>query len=905
MASSSLILIAIAVSCFMLIAGFSICYDGVDRFSDRGYEVGESPIQADIEYSGWQSLGSSEATLADGIITFPLDGSILNTSSFEANWTNATISFEVDHYELHVDSSSWWLLGNETSFLLPPLSEGEHTLWLRAFNETGEYEEDSLTFTTDTHSPQLSILSPQEGQCFNQTTVTISWSADDSGTGIDHFEMSVDGGPWASIGLVTEFVLPPLADGDHVIRLKAMDMANNTAMDDVSFIVDIDDPIVRFINPSDGDQINTSSFTMEWEGFASSSDVDRYELRVDTRSWMILGGIETFVLPMLAEGMHEAEITLYDNAGNTASDILEFNIDTVLPTLSIQCPEEMQMFNTSGIYAQWQGDDDNSGIDHYEIGIDDCIWVSVEMNQTFALPKLADGNHSLAIKVIDRAGNSYTESKMFIIDTLDPVVEIVYPTDATNWNKTFIEVIWNGSDTGSGIDYYEVQLDSSNWTTVGMNNSHPLTLLSEGEHLFSVRVWDRIGNSANDSVNFTVTTTIPVLEILSPEEDSIFNNTTVSVEWSASDPGTGISYIEVRLDQGNWTNVGENMSHTFSDLEEGTHTVTVVVHNNAGRFTSGSVDFLVDSISPELIIENPVDGSMLTNNSIFVEFTVTDPGEDCSGVSHCLIRIDNSSWMEAMIGTPYELPRLADGNHTIWLWAFDIAGNSAGSNSTFLIDTLPPSIEIISPVNGSMSRSSEIEFRWLGNDSGSGINQYEMYVDESLKASLESNGSAFVEMGEGLYEISIIAYDLAGNSAIDTIVIRVDTVPPTLRIVTPMSGTLITNTSTMVIWSCDDQNSCLNHFEIMINENDWIYIGMNPTYVLEGLEPGNLSIAVKAVDNAGNEAYDFVDATVAQLDDEQGFDLFGEYWWILTIIGGVVGLSIVFLIRRGRSGPKK
>ncbi|MHA1366972.1 MAG: Ig-like domain-containing protein [Candidatus Heimdallarchaeota archaeon] len=71
-------------------------------------------------------------------------------------------------------------------------------------------------------------------------------------------------------------------------------------------------------------------------------------------------------------------------------------------------------------------------------------------------------------------------------------------------------VTWSGSDSGSGIDYYEAQIDGGTWINKGTGTSHTFTGLIDGAHTVNVRAWDNAGNDATDSTTFTVDTSIVV-----------------------------------------------------------------------------------------------------------------------------------------------------------------------------------------------------------------------------------------------------------------------------------------------------------------------------------------------------------------------------------------------------------
>ncbi len=89
-------------------------------------------------------------------------------------------------------------------------------------------------------------------------------------------------------------------------------------------------------------------------------------------------------------------------------------------------------------------------------------------------------------------------------DTTPPTVSITSPADGATVTSSSVVVTWTGSDSGSGISYYETRIDSGSWINKGTSTSHTYTGLADGAHVVDVRAWDVAGNSATDSHTFIV-----------------------------------------------------------------------------------------------------------------------------------------------------------------------------------------------------------------------------------------------------------------------------------------------------------------------------------------------------------------------------------------------------------------
>ncbi len=93
-------------------------------------------------------------------------------------------------------------------------------------------------------------------------------------------------------------------------------------------------------------------------------------------------------------------------------------------------------------------------------------------------------------------------------DTTPPTVSISSPGSGATVTTADVAVSWSGSDADSGIDYYEVRMDSGSWINKGTGTSHTFTGLADGSHTAEVRALDNAGNSNTDTVTFTVDTTV-------------------------------------------------------------------------------------------------------------------------------------------------------------------------------------------------------------------------------------------------------------------------------------------------------------------------------------------------------------------------------------------------------------
>lgn len=87
----------------------------------------------------------------------------------------------------------------------------------------------------DATAPEFTSTAPSG--VLTESGVLVSWNATDATSGIAGYEVSVDGGRFAPIERRTDLHLI-VADGDHVVLVRAIDMAGNAAETEIRFRVD-------------------------------------------------------------------------------------------------------------------------------------------------------------------------------------------------------------------------------------------------------------------------------------------------------------------------------------------------------------------------------------------------------------------------------------------------------------------------------------------------------------------------------------------------------------------------------------------------------------------------------------------------------------------------------------------
>src|SRR5205807_1839726 len=354
----------------------------------------------------------------------------------------------------------------------------------------------------------LSITYPVAGAVLATGTVTVAWAASDATSGLDHFELSLDGGAVTILGPTeANHTFAGLSQGPHTATHVAFDLAGHTTAVARSFTVDTTAPSITLSAPAAG-YLSTGNVLVTWVA-SDNNGLARIEVSLDGGAPITLGANATSAtLTGVSDGPHTIRVQAFDLAGSSASDSVVVTVDTTAPTASRSGPTPGQVLGTSPVQLTWTASDATSGIDHFEVRLDGGTPVTVAAGTTtYTFTGVSDGNHTLALRAFDRAGNTVLVSVAVSVDATAPTVSIVGPASGAVIPSSTSTVTWTAGDATSGIDHIEIRLDGGSAQTLSSAaTSYTLSGLSDGTHIVNVTVVDTAGHSSSKSVSFRVDT---------------------------------------------------------------------------------------------------------------------------------------------------------------------------------------------------------------------------------------------------------------------------------------------------------------------------------------------------------------------------------------------------------------
>ena len=372
-----------------------------------------------------------------------------------------------------------------------------------------------------------------------------------------------------------------------------------------------------------------------------------------------------------------------------------------------------------------------------------------------------------------------SDPSMEIIGT--PIVTKTVPTPPRNLTATpgsdYIDIDWDEpiGNGGSPITNYKIYSGSSSGVQTELTSIKASTTVFQDTsvingitYYYYVTAINSIGESKpSNEVSAASDGTPPSLVIINPKFDSYINISTVKIEWTGADVGMGLDYFEIKLDNGNWIDIGKNTSYIYSSLTEGEHTVYLKAMDTMGNTNETTVKFKIDITHPSVMINAPEDNSLLNISNVSIIWSSI---EDGSGIKHYELRYNKGSWDNVGTNESYNLTNIIDGIYKVEIIATDKALNIAKSTLRFNVDVTRPNVITSSVTNGKGS----------GPKGGDKVKFTAGFSEGMLKESVlvtfsggsgtvtwEDNILTFISdkpLGYGkYYEISVFGTDLAGN----------------------------------------------------------------------------------------------------------------------------------------------
>ncbi|EDR6114079.1 Ig-like domain repeat protein [Salmonella enterica subsp. enterica] len=520
----------------------------------------------------------------------------------------------------------------------------------------------------------------------------------------------------------------------------------------------------------------------------------------------------------LGDGTYTLRVEATDEAGNIANKDLVFNIDTNIqvPTIALDAGQDTGANTADNITNISRPTFTIGNVDpdviKVVVTIDGHDYNATKVGAGWQFTPgnaIPDGSYNITVTVEDKAGNTATSKPLpVVIDTTAEIESVTLVTDSGDSdvdNITKVDKPQFSIVTADDITHVRVKIDNAaNWIELTKGGDgrwifNVGSALPDGQHTLLVDVTDIAGNVAQETLQFTIDTTLrePTI-VLDPThdtgDDTNDNLTRINKPvFIIGNVDNDVSHIVVHIDGRDYTieNTGGNLTFTPDQpLSDGQHTISVTVTDIAGNTKTSAelrieIDTQVQIDSVTLTTDSGVNDHDNVTNATRPSFEIATPDD----VTSVLVSFDGVNWtpISKNAAGQWEFTAgsaLPDGHYTLHVQATDRAGNTANSTLGFTVDTQIDGLSVVMLDDA-------------GKDSTDGITnitspRFEISAREPLQSvTVILNGkSSTLTQGagnkwlftpdtplvDGTYKIEIVAEDIAGNKISKEVSFTIDTI---------------------------------------------------------------------------------------------------------------------------------
>ncbi|UNY98289.1 Ig-like domain-containing protein [Zhouia spongiae] len=796
------------------------------------------------------------------------------------------------------NSDDTWTLtvpaGNE-------IPEGTYDVVATATDEAGNTAVDNTTdeLVIDLTDPVIPTVTPLTT---NNSTPTITGTA----TSEDVLELTVNGvtytegdGNLVDNGNNTWSLTIPVGneipDGTYDVEATATDAAGNQSTDITT------DELTVNINAPNSPTVNaqiTSDTTPTITGTADS--IDDLTVTVNGITYtegdgnLVDNGDDTWTLTIpgtdaLPDNVYDVRAVASDGMYiSTDNTVNELTVDTIAPT--IPTINELVTNDTTPILTGTS--DSDAGLTIAVNGVtytegDGNLVDNGDNTWTLTIPagnEIPEGVYDVEATATDAAGNMSNDNTTdeLTIDLTAPTIPTVnelITNDTTPTITGTADSVDELAVTVNGITYSEgdgnlVDNGDDTWTlTIPAGNEIP-----DGIYNVLATATDAAGNPSTDTTSdeLTIDTIAPTVPTVN---ELVTNDTTPTITGTADSVDeltvavNGVTYTE---GDGNLVDNGDDTwtltIPAGSELPEGVYDVMATATDAAGN---ASTDVTTDELTIDITAPTvPTVNELVTNDTTPTITGTADSVDELTvivnGVTYTegdgnLVDNGDNTWT-LTIPAGNELP---EGVYDVMATATDAAGNPSNDATTdeLTIDTTVPTVPTVNElvtndttptITGTADSVDELTVAVNGVTYSEGDGNLVDNGDDTWTLTIPAGN----EIPDGIYNVSAIATDAAGNPSTDvtTDELTIDTIAPTV----PTVNELVTNDTTPTITgtadSVDELTVAVNGITYTEGDGNLVDNGDN-TWALtipagSELPEGVYDVMATTTDVAGNTSND-------------------------------------------------
>ncbi|WP_139352770.1 Ig-like domain-containing protein [Algoriphagus sp. A40] len=479
------------------------------------------------------------------------------------------------------------------------------------------------------------------------------------------------------------------------------------------------------------------------------------------------------------------------------------------------------------------------------------------------------GSFTLKAKVFDEEGQSAESPTVGIVvrENLPPIVILSAPLDGTVVDLgDDVMIIADPSDPEGQIQKVEFFSNDVILATVAQapfefNWISPAV----GAYALIAKVYDGIGQTAESEVISIVVqeNQPPTITIIEPVDGQAFNlGDDVLIKTNPIDPENEIDHVEFFYNEQIFAIVTEApYEFNWINPPAGTYTLKTKVFDAKGLTAESARPTIavIENLPPTVAIVEPLDGQEFElGEDVVIRAEPSDPEGQIQKVE----LYANDELLATLEQAPFAInwPSPLGGNYVLKARVFDEIGQMAESQPVNIVinENLPPSIEIIEPIDGQIFELGEdVLIKTNPVDPEGEIDHVEFFYNEQIfaivtEAPYEIN---WASPPAGTYTLKTKVFDskgLTAESSRPTIEVR-ENQPPTINLVEPIDGQIFQRGENILIKTVpNDPENRIQHVEFFYNEQIFAIV-TEPPYEYNWINPpvGTYTLKTKVFDTDG------------------------------------------------------
>jgi uncharacterized repeat protein (TIGR01451 family) len=397
-----------------------------------------------------------------------------------------------------------------------------------------------------------------------------------------------------------------------------------------------------------------------------------------------------------------------------------------------------------------------------------------------------------------------------LTDNLPPIIVISGVTQSECRNQDVTPMISVSDD----------HLDSQSVTLNGQPFVSGTAVTADGDYTLVATAIDRAGNTATETVSFTIDQTLPSVTVTGVPANQCVN-VPVTPVIQVTDTHLGVAAVSLN-----------GIVFTSGTVVEtdGDYTLTVDAADTCGNTAIETRTWTIDTLPPGITVTG-VPENQIVSTDVTLVIGVIDPH-----LGLVTVTLDGAPFTSGTVVS-------AEGEHTLRIEAADTCGNSSERTLTFTIDKTPPAIEITGVVEGACGNTDVIPVVTASDLHLGGM-------EVTLNGVPFESGTTIT--AEGDYTLIAMAADTAGNSVRQERRFTIDKTGPAITI-TGVSDGSIGNSAVTPVFSATDPH--LGTVAVTLNDQPFT----SGTVITA---EGSYTLTVTATDTCGNNSTQTVRFTI-------------------------------------------